>query len=612
MIKTSVFRITLFFLVLFLIASSSYAGVWHRQYASTGGSLGNTYFTDSKVGYFANNSLFKTTDRGITWTAITSGTALYIASSVHYINNTLYSAGTTVPASGRIESSTDNGSTWTSVSPGDILYESIWFADQNNGIVTGGLWAGDFRHTVNGGTTWEAINLGIGETYKAHSTSTSNIWVTGTTGYAKWNGTAWSSSAITGSPSLRGVHAEDANLVFMSGDNGLNGCIFKTENGGANWTTVVLNTYATIKDVWFTSALEGWAVSNGGEIFYTSTGGGSPSSWTTQSSGSIGNALSVFFTDSNNGWALFSDGLYKYIVSPEVTSISPSSAAAGWTGDITITGTNFQGTTGTDKPTVAISGVTVNSVTYTSSTQITANITIPSTIVIGSKTVTVTNPDTGKTTSSFSVTASAGGSSSSSISIYNPQTGNTEFYAGGKYSSVEIRLNTAEATTEVTVTAPTGFTITANSANSDNTKIYCTVDIGSSVVAGTYSLTVTNNKYLWTSTVEAKVVAQPSAPSAAATVGIIYPAGKQYVNPDTQSTINATIVSSVADDNGKIIVAGSTGIFNIVAAAIKVGNNTISIPLKTGEGMGMPNGIWPIRVIAKNGITAKGKLVVFR
>ena len=509
-----------FFLSLFI--SSAQAGIWIKQYTIAGANAQGLFFNDAKTGYIANGTLYKTTNRGISWESISLGSAssaTYLPYSSYYINSTLYTAGSGIlPTQGLIRSTTDGGTTWTEKSPGDLWYYGIWFADQNNAVATGASLAGsDFRHTIDGGTTWTAIDLSMGgETRKAHSTSTSNFWVCGTTSVAKWNGAAWSAIAVTGASTLRGIHAEDASNIWASGDDGANGCVFKTTNGGTSWTKIALPTTATINDIWFVDSNKGWAVGNGGIIYYTANGGGSASDWTEQTSSTTSNLLAVYFTDSNNGWLAGTDGFYKYIVSPEVSSISPSSGAVGSTLDLTFTGTDFQGSTGTDKPTIAIAGVTINSVTYESSTQISANITIPASLATGSKTVTITNPDSGAKLSTFTVST---------------------------------------ATTSTT-NAPT--------------------------------------------------------PTTSIPIGVQYPTGKQYVNPDVQETINASVSSDVADSNAKIMVIGSNGIFNLSTAAIIVGDNTVTFSLRDSSGTPLPNGVWPLRVIAQNKLIAKGKLVTYR
>src|SRR5262249_15591856 len=78
---------------------------------------------------------------------------------------------------------------------------------------------------------------------------------------------------------------------------------------------------------------------------------------------------------------------------PTGSGVSPSSGAQGQTiSTVSITGTNFQSGAGLTCSFGA--GITVNSCTFSSSTQLTASITIASTATAGARTVVVTNPDT--------------------------------------------------------------------------------------------------------------------------------------------------------------------------------------------------------------------------
>ena len=87
---------------------------------------------------------------------------------------------------------------------------------------------------------------------------------------------------------------------------------------------------------------------------------------------------------------------------PTVASVSPNSGEQGATLEVTISGTNFTGAT-------AVSfgdGITVNSFTVVSATQITANISISATATLGLRDVSVTTPDgTGTLADSFTVVA---------------------------------------------------------------------------------------------------------------------------------------------------------------------------------------------------------------
>src|SRR5258705_12590408 len=83
-------------------------------------------------------------------------------------------------------------------------------------------------------------------------------------------------------------------------------------------------------------------------------------------------------------------------------SATPSAAPAGTTLNVTIDGTSSAGSGFYDpgpgflnrlSATVSGTGVTVNTVTYTSPTRITLGLTIDPAALTGARTITVTNPD---------------------------------------------------------------------------------------------------------------------------------------------------------------------------------------------------------------------------
>ncbi len=106
---------------------------------------------------------------------------------------------------------------------------------------------------------------------------------------------------------------------------------------------------------------------------------------------------------------------------PSVNSVNPSSGAQGQNfPSVIIAGSNFQ-----SGATCSFgAGITVNSCTLGSTTQLTANITISSTAALGSRNVTVTNPDTQSSTltNGFSATSS-GPAPPPSVNSVNPNSG---------------------------------------------------------------------------------------------------------------------------------------------------------------------------------------------
>ena len=165
---------------------------------------------------------------------------------------------------------------------------------------------------------------------------------------------------------------------------------------------------------------------------------------------------------------------------PVISSISPSSAAQAATLNVVITGqfTNFvQGTTAVSFGT----GVTVNSVTVASLTSLTANITIPPTSNLNSRTVTVsTNTET--ETIGFNITAGP-----AVLTSVTPNTG----AQGATVSSIAL-VGTATHFVQGTTTASFGGGITVNSLTINGaTSATANITIDPATGAGLRSVTLT-------------------------------------------------------------------------------------------------------------------------
>ncbi|MBU6412493.1 MAG: immunoglobulin domain-containing protein [Planctomycetes bacterium] len=119
--------------------------------------------------------------------------------------------------------------------------------------------------------------------------------------------------------------------------------------------------------------------------------------------------------NASNSWGVH---VQKLLAPPPVTptTSTPSSVAAGFTGNVVISGTSVAGSefydteAGMNRLTFSFSSdVTVNSVTWNSPTQATLNITVSGGAAAGNRTINVTNPDGQIATAStiFSITGGA-------------------------------------------------------------------------------------------------------------------------------------------------------------------------------------------------------------
>jgi hypothetical protein len=168
---------------------------------------------------------------------------------------------------------------------------------------------------------------------------------------------------------------------------------------------------------------------------------------------------------------------------PTVGSVNPSSGAQGQSlSNVVISGSNFQ-----SGATCSFgAGITVNSCTFNSATQLTANITISSTAATGTRNVTVTNPDsqTATLTNGFTVTTS-GPPPPPSVSSVNPNSG----AQGQSLPSVIITGGSFQSG----ATCSFGAGITVNSCTFNSaTQLTANISISSTATLGTRNVTVTN------------------------------------------------------------------------------------------------------------------------
>lgn len=98
------------------------------------------------------------------------------------------------------------------------------------------------------------------------------------------------------------VHAQDANSVWIAGEDGV---LLVSTNGGAAWTLPATGSTRHLRAV-ARAANTGWAVGDGGTVLRTSNAG---SSWTVQNAGSLQRLRGVAVFDAQHAWAVGDDGL---------------------------------------------------------------------------------------------------------------------------------------------------------------------------------------------------------------------------------------------------------------------------------------------------------------
>lgn len=238
--------------------------------------------------------------------------------------------------------STNSGANWTSSSPENAknLLGACFVPNTNKVVVVGG------GNEPGGSRIYYSTNGGNG---------------------------SWSANKVTGSKGLKGVHFYDANNGFAVGESA---SIFKTVNGGDNWTASTGPSVSSFGTAYLLGKVHvfspdhilvvgGHGNQNTGVILESWDGG---STWTSQTTTGVINALWVSGATAWMG-GQGSTKIYQANFAPTLTSITyggGSSIVAGITdATVVVTGTGFDsiGTFGWP------SGVTEVSRTWLSATQ---------------------------------------------------------------------------------------------------------------------------------------------------------------------------------------------------------------------------------------------------
>ena len=283
------------------------------------GTLSSIFFVNNVTGFAAGGgydnpppAIFKTTDEGETWSQIPI-TATYHINSLSFSENT----GIVVGYGGKIGRSTDQGSSWIfteSVLQQDLNFEPLSFINENTGWLTRSGYTGQspvFK-TTNGGLNWENIYM----------TSPSPVWIqflNANTGYYRSGNTLYKSTnsgynwTQTAPPNITvsSVNFSDANTGYACGyvTTPIRPRLIKTVNGGSTWDTIhITPDYSAVTSFNFINSNTGWVslayvvypMGTNSRIFKTTNGG---VNWSVQRIDSNASHRKISFINDLTGWA---------------------------------------------------------------------------------------------------------------------------------------------------------------------------------------------------------------------------------------------------------------------------------------------------------------------
>lgn len=256
-------------------------------------------FHDAKRGLALNaaGQLRETSDGGKTW-ATKANTGLPTTATntaIRFVND---KAGWMLQSDGRLYKSTDGGATWGAGQAVRGGLKRFDFVDANRGwgapIDGQGL-----AYTRDGGQTWthaappqtiSAYGLLFGEGQQILVYGASSLVVSSSDDGKTWNQLV----SIDPSPFAlrRKITASDAKTLWSALGSGL----YKSEDGGANWTAAANGDFA---DIAFADARNGWAVGRQGRVVATTDGG---KTWVAQPTLTQRDLWRIQAVDSKTAW----------------------------------------------------------------------------------------------------------------------------------------------------------------------------------------------------------------------------------------------------------------------------------------------------------------------
>ncbi len=244
------------------VLKSSDSGLnWTKVNIGTTNTLHDVYFSSANVGYITGDAAFYYTgDGGATWSSRTFSSEYF---SVKFITDNIgWIVGST--ATGKIFKTTNRGLTWTLAIPSNSspLYD-LGIVDANTLVAVG--YAGSIQRTVNTGGSWATVTSGTNEILTAVSFVNPQVgYICGDQGRilkSTDSGASWTTVAATGR------NFTDIHFINETEGWGIAGTdTWHTVDGGVTWTADVVLSNQTLNSIFFPNPTVGFKVGYGGNI----------------------------------------------------------------------------------------------------------------------------------------------------------------------------------------------------------------------------------------------------------------------------------------------------------------------------------------------------------
>lgn len=227
------------------------------------------YFVDSAYGWVTGyqSGIYKTTNYGVNWNPCNDIINQYKNVSLYFKDRNTGWVGNT---GGDLIKTTNGGINWHYIynPPKGNVY-SVAFENSSTGIAVSD--AGEIYKSLNGGYNWSLINLLPDAISSIVNTNADEYFCVGGRRifHTLNGGQNWVSDSLSNIILLR-VFFINSNTGWILGQQGT---LFKTTNGGLNWTNLQININNSLYSLYFINALTGFAGDGSSHIYKTTDGG---------------------------------------------------------------------------------------------------------------------------------------------------------------------------------------------------------------------------------------------------------------------------------------------------------------------------------------------------